>query len=59
MYFIVMECLEGGTLAARLERGRLPAAQTLRYAIEIADALEKAHRAGIVKSLEARTRGQS
>ena len=48
MQYIVMEYLEGETLAARLQRGRLPAAQTLQYAIEIADALEKAHRAGIV-----------
>jgi Tol biopolymer transport system component len=48
IHFIVMECLEGQTLAARLKRGRLPAAQVLQYAIEIADALEKAHRAGIV-----------
>jgi serine/threonine protein kinase len=43
-----MELLEGDTLAARLERGPLPLEQTLRYAIEIADALDKAHRHGIV-----------
>ena len=42
--FIVMECLEGQTLAARLERGALPLDQTLKIAREIADALDKAHR---------------
>jgi serine/threonine protein kinase len=39
--------LEGETLAARLKRGPLPADQALRYAVEIADALDKAHREGI------------
>ena len=42
LQFIVMEYLEGETLAQRLERGALPAAQVLQYGIEIADALEKA-----------------
>ena len=46
--FLVMELLEGETLAARLQKGRLPLEQTLRYGIEIADALDKAHRQGIV-----------
>jgi serine/threonine protein kinase/Tol biopolymer transport system component len=46
--YIVMEHLEGETLAARLTRGALPLDQALRYAIEIADALDKAHRKGIV-----------
>jgi len=46
--FLVMEYLEGGTLATRLERGALSLDQALGYAIEIADALDKAHRAGIV-----------
>ena len=45
--FIVMELLEGETLARGLERGALPLHQALRYAIEIADALDKAHRSGI------------
>ncbi len=45
--FLVMEYLEGETLAARLARGPLPAEQVLKYGIEIADALEKAHRLGI------------
>ena len=46
--FLVMECLEGETLAARLARGPLPLGQLLRTAVEIADALDQAHRAGIV-----------
>jgi Tol biopolymer transport system component/predicted Ser/Thr protein kinase len=46
--FLVMEYLEGETLAARLNKGALPAEQLLRYGIEIADALDKAHRQGIV-----------
>ena len=46
--FLVMEYLEGDTLAQRLERGALPLDQALKIAIEIADALDKAHRQGIV-----------
>src|SRR5260370_36206098 len=46
--YLVMEFLEGETLAARISRGRLPTEQLLRFAIEIADALDKAHRQGIV-----------
>ena len=46
--FLVMEYLEGETLAERLARGPLPLEQTLRFGIEVADALEKAHRQGIV-----------
>jgi Tol biopolymer transport system component len=46
--FIVMELLEGETLAARLSKGPLPIEQVLRVAGEIADALDKAHRRGIV-----------
>jgi len=46
--YLVMEFLEGETLADRLRRGPLPLEQALRYAIEIAGALDKAHRQGIV-----------
>ena len=46
--YLVLELLEGETLAARIERGPLPLAQVLRFGIEIADALEAAHRQGIV-----------
>jgi eukaryotic-like serine/threonine-protein kinase len=45
--FLVMEYIEGETLAQRLQRGALPIQQVLQYAIEIADALDKAHRKGI------------
>ena len=46
--YLVMEFLEGETLAERLARGPLPLEQVMRYGIEIADALDKAHRQGIV-----------
>src|SRR6201998_4607070 len=45
--FLVMEYLEGETLAERLKKGPLPFDQVLQYAIEISDALDKAHRKGI------------
>jgi Tol biopolymer transport system component len=45
--YLVMEYLEGETLADRLKKGPLPLDQVLRYAIEIFDALDKAHRKGI------------
>ena len=44
--FLVMEYLEGQTLAQRLEKGALPLDQALQVAVEIADALDKAHRQG-------------
>jgi serine/threonine protein kinase/Tol biopolymer transport system component len=46
--FLVMELIEGETLAERLQRGALPLEQILRYGGEIADALDKAHRRGVV-----------
>jgi len=46
--FLVMEYLEGETLAARLQRGAVPLGQVFRYAMEIADALDQAHRHGVV-----------
>ena len=46
--YLVMEYLEGETLAERLARGALPLEQTLRNGIEMADALDRAHRTGIV-----------
>ena len=48
IHFLVMEHLEGETLEARLAKGALPLEQTLEYAIQIADALDKAHRQGVV-----------
>ena len=46
--YLVMECVEGETLAKRLEKGPLPLEQVLRYGTEIAGALDKAHRSGVV-----------
>ncbi len=46
--FLVMEYLDGESLADRLSKGPLPLEQVLRYGMEIAEALERAHRAGIV-----------
>jgi serine/threonine protein kinase/Tol biopolymer transport system component len=46
--YLVMEFLEGETLADRLKKGPLPTDELLRIAIQVADALEKAHRQGIV-----------
>jgi eukaryotic-like serine/threonine-protein kinase len=46
--YLVMECVEGETLAKRLEKGPLPVDQVLKVGAQIADALDRAHRAGIV-----------
>jgi eukaryotic-like serine/threonine-protein kinase len=46
--FLVMEYLEGETLLKRLERGPLAGEQLFQMAIEISDALDKAHRKGVV-----------
>src|SRR5579884_4323784 len=46
--FMVMELAEGETLAERLKRGPLPFDELIRMATEIADALAKAHRLGII-----------
>ena len=46
--FLVMQYLEGETLAARLQRGALPISDALKIAIQIAEALDKAHRAGVI-----------
>ena len=46
--FLVMELLEGQTLAERIEKVPLPTDQVLRFGTEIADALDRAHRAGII-----------
>jgi serine/threonine protein kinase/Tol biopolymer transport system component len=46
--YIVMEYLEGETLAERLKRGPVPLDALLKNAIELADALEKAHKASLI-----------
>src|SRR5713101_7039293 len=45
--YLVMEYLEGETLAQRMHKGPLPLEQVLQNAIEISDALDKAHRKGV------------
>ena len=46
--YLVMELLEGETLARRIEKGPLPIAEVLRYGTQIATALDVAHRGGVV-----------
>jgi serine/threonine-protein kinase len=48
VHFIVLQYLEGETLAERLSRGPMPLEQALEIGIQIADALDRAHRQGIV-----------
>ncbi len=51
--YLVMECVEGETLAKRLEKGALPLEQVVKYGAQIADALDKAHRSGGAPGFEA------
>jgi Tol biopolymer transport system component len=46
--YLVMELVDGETLAQRLEKGALPADEVLRFGEQIADALDRAHRAGVI-----------
>src|ERR1700686_1982174 len=46
--YLVMEYLEGETLADRLRKGPLPLEQVLKYGIDICAGLEKAHRSGVI-----------
>ena len=46
--YLVMECVRGETLAKRMEKGPLPLEPVLKYGAQIADALDKAHRSGVV-----------
>ena len=57
--YLVMEYLEGETLAQRLVKGPLPLEQVLKYAIEIADALDKAHRKGVTATGKKAFEGKS
>ena len=45
--FLVMELVEGETLAERIQRGRLDAKEALQLALQIALALEEAHESGL------------
>jgi Tol biopolymer transport system component len=47
-HFLVMELLEGESLADRLQKGPLPLDQVVKFGAQVADALEGAHRQGIV-----------
>jgi eukaryotic-like serine/threonine-protein kinase len=46
--YLVMEHIEGETLEKRLERGALPLARAIEYSIQIVDALDRAHRLGVI-----------
>ncbi len=46
--FLVMELMDGEPLSKRLEKGPLPLDQVVKFGSQIADGLDKAHRAGIV-----------
>jgi tRNA A-37 threonylcarbamoyl transferase component Bud32 len=46
--YLVMELIDGETLATRLTKGALPTPDVLKIGTEIADALERAHRAGVI-----------
>jgi len=46
--YIVMELLEGESLADRLSKGPLPLPEVLKYGVQIAEALGKAHREGVI-----------
>src|SRR5215471_11855508 len=48
MDYLVMECVEGETLEKRLEKGPLPVEQVVKIGAEVADALGRAHRSGVV-----------
>ncbi len=45
--YMVMEFMDGQSLAQRLAQGPLPLKQALSFALQIADALDRAHRAGV------------
>jgi serine/threonine protein kinase len=47
-HFLVLELIEGDTLADRLKRGAIPVEESLRLALQIAEALEAAHEKGVI-----------
>ena len=48
IHFLVMEFLDGESLAERLKAGALPWPEVLRYGVEICEGLENAHRSGVI-----------
>ena len=46
--FLVLELVEGDTLAERLKRGAMPVEESLKLALQIAGALEAAHEKGVI-----------
>ena len=48
IHYLVMEHIEGETLEKRLARGALPLARVLEYSIQVVDALDRAHRRGVI-----------
>ena len=46
--FLVLELVEGDTLADRLNRGAIPVEEALKLALQIAEALESAHEKGVI-----------
>jgi Tol biopolymer transport system component len=46
--YLVMELLDGESLTERLAKGPLPLSDVLKYGVQIAEALDKAHRAGVI-----------
>ena len=48
LQYLVLELVQGETLAARLKRGPMPLAEALARAVEMADAMATAHRSGII-----------
>ena len=46
--FLVLELVEGDTLAERLKRGAIPVEESLKLALQIAEALEAAHEKGVI-----------
>ena len=46
--FLVLELVEGDTLAERLKRGAIPVEESLKFALQIAEALEAAHEKGVI-----------
>jgi serine/threonine-protein kinase len=48
IHFLVLELIEGDTLADRLKRGAIPVEESLKLALQIAEALEAAHEKGVI-----------